>query len=84
MSMEEKRTKLICNLGTCDFFIHPLAGGIWRKMDKKIKLKDGTYYECRKLEGNDVSHILGSERVELADIENQITMDEMVKAGEGA
>lgn len=82
--MEEKRTKLICNLNPDEFFIHPLAGGIWRMLDKKIKLKDGTYYECRKLEGNDVSHILGTERVELADIENQITIDEMVKAGEGA
>lgn len=65
--MGEARTKLVCNLNLDDFFRHPLTEGIWRRTNEKIKLGGKTYYTAKQLYGNGISHLLGTERVELVE-----------------
>lgn len=61
----ELRSKLVCNLGPKDRFLHPLAEGVWRRTDKTVKLTDGKWYEIRRVDGDDVSHLKGRDRVDL-------------------
>ena len=63
---EETRTKMVCNLGTNEFFTYPHSEGTWRKTDETRTIRGKKYYVCRQREDN--SHqlvIMASERVEL-------------------
>jgi hypothetical protein len=61
----EPRTKLVCNLGPKDLFRHPRTDGIWRATSRTEKLQGKKYYEAIQTDGNGISHLLGTERVEL-------------------
>lgn len=65
--MSEARTKLVCNLNLDDFFRHPIAEGIWRRTNEKIKLGGKTYYTAKRLDGEGIYYLLGTERVELTE-----------------
>jgi len=65
MSMEEARTKLVCNLSLYDFFRTEIAEGIWYRTNTKVKLYGVVYYECWQMNGNAIRCMRGKERVEL-------------------
>lgn len=65
--MDRQKTKLICNMNHDDVFLHPKAEGKWRNTGWKVKLKEGTYYECRRIDGDEVDQVLGTVRVTLAE-----------------